>query len=193
MNIGFYGGTFDPPHRGHIKVANEILERGLCDRIYLMPNYNNFDKNPSHFYYRFKMCQLAVEQYADIEVHPLESKMGIKYPETYDVVKKFINPVYGNSGTTPYFICGEDIACSVLNWRDGDKLTSEINFIVIAKSVVNPLNWYHRSPHKVISIKTIPVNSTYLREKIKKRRYCEVLPYIPLSVLDYIFQEGLYV
>src|ERR1700729_942665 len=62
MNIGFFGGTFDPIHRGHLALARAALERYKLTRIYLVPSGvppHKQEQPLSPFVHRYAMVALA--------------------------------------------------------------------------------------------------------------------------------------
>ena len=190
MKIGFYGGTFDPVHRGHIKVAKELINLGYCDRIYLMPNKNSFGKNPASFEHRFNMCEAATERSKNIEVTNIESRFPDSV-ETYNIVNEYILPVYGGYNQI-FFISGIDVAKQIPEWKTGQKLIDSIPHIVVGTCNSWQEYWFENEPHSIVNIPTPNIHSSALRCDLNQKRCEYFLPYIPLSVLDYIFEQELY-
>ncbi len=75
MRIAFFGGTFDPPHKGHIELADNVLQSNVCDRITFIPAWVPPHKANSHitaFEHRMAMLKLAIESYPDMNVDDIE-------------------------------------------------------------------------------------------------------------------------
>ncbi len=76
MRIGVFGGTFDPPHLGHLELASIALESGLVDRVMFVPCLRHaLGKAPAGFEHRFAMCKALVEVEGNMEVSDIESRL----------------------------------------------------------------------------------------------------------------------
>jgi nicotinate-nucleotide adenylyltransferase len=79
MHLGILGGTFNPPHVGHLAVATHALEQLRCERVLLMPSHTpphklpRQDPGPEH---RLRMCELAVQGHAGLHAGALEIERG---------------------------------------------------------------------------------------------------------------------
>lgn len=65
-SIGILGGTFNPPHLGHLMMANEVLHALKLDEIWFMPSYippHKTIKEPIEPYHRLQMLKLAIEEH----------------------------------------------------------------------------------------------------------------------------------
>ena len=76
MRIGVFGGTFDPPHMGHLELASIVLESGLVDRVIFVPCLKHaLGKSPAGFEHRFAMCKVLVEGKENMDVSDIESRL----------------------------------------------------------------------------------------------------------------------
>ena len=67
MRIGLLGGTFNPPHLGHLAVAKTGLWSGEIDAVWFLPCWEHaFGKKPESFNHRASMCQLMIQEEKDI-------------------------------------------------------------------------------------------------------------------------------
>jgi nicotinate-nucleotide adenylyltransferase len=115
--IGVLGGTFNPPHVGHMLCAQEALAALALDRVLLMPVHTpphkelQADPGPEA---RVELCRLAVAGAAGIEVSTLEAERpGRSY--TVDTLRALHDADPGNELT---FIAGADQACGLPAWRE---------------------------------------------------------------------------
>ena len=75
MRLGIFGGSFDPPHTGHLRLARLALEKKSLDKLLFVTAFNTpyTDKSSSvSFEDRFRMTQLLVENSAGFEVSDVE-------------------------------------------------------------------------------------------------------------------------
>ncbi len=74
MNIGIFGGTFDPIHNGHILTAEDVLNTLKLDLIYFMPNKQPYYKQNkiSADELRLKLISLAIESFPKFKVSDLK-------------------------------------------------------------------------------------------------------------------------
>ncbi|HEY7952895.1 MAG TPA: nicotinate (nicotinamide) nucleotide adenylyltransferase [Solirubrobacteraceae bacterium] len=79
MHLGILGGTFNPPHLGHLAVATHALEQLRCERVLLMPSHTPPHKQPQQDpgpRHRLRMCELAVHGHHGLEAGALEIERG---------------------------------------------------------------------------------------------------------------------
>ena len=65
MHIALFGGSFNPPHVGHMMAAYYVIATRPVDKLWLMPAYRHpFGKRLAPFDDRVKMCELAAAPFA---------------------------------------------------------------------------------------------------------------------------------
>ena len=120
--IGVLGGSYDPPHLGHLLIANKIKE--VVDEVWITPCGHRPDKPMLGTYNsRLEMCKLAFSEFivSDYEqdkpmipTYLLLTELSEAYPE-----KKF------------YFVMGMDLLETLHTWNYFDQLVNEVNFLVL--------------------------------------------------------------
>ena len=140
MNIGLFGGTFDPVHRGHLALAREAMERCKLRRIYFVPANvpPHKQKQPlSPFAHRFAMLALATaEEKAFIPSlweAPAEGATGKKEKPNYtiDTVRKL--KASFRSSDRLYLLIGMDAFSEIAKWHQAEALFRECEFIVAGR------------------------------------------------------------
>ena len=143
MNIGLFGGTFDPVHRGHLTLARTALERYKLHRIYFVPANTppHKQKQPlSPFLHRFAMLALAtVEEKAFVPslLEAPEERPGKGKPEkekpnyTIDTVRLLKESL--TSSDKLFLLIGMDAFADIANWREPEALFRECEFIVAGR------------------------------------------------------------
>lgn len=133
--IAIYGGTFDPIHKGHLHVINQVLLRGLADRILVTPAGEPLlrDSQPiASGAERRAMCVQAISDLPSeiakkVEVNPIEIlRSGPSYAiDTVDAVAQTY------PGAEILMIVGTDAFAKIAQWHRSDELQDKVDFIVI--------------------------------------------------------------
>jgi|SRR3989344_2824477 len=186
MRIGILGGSFDPPHFGHLLVARQAKEVLNLDQIWLMPYFmHSWDSISSSAKHRFNMTKLIEEtgiSACDEEIkykrksYTIETirRLKIKYPHTF------------------FWIIGSDVLTDFKKWKEHDNLIKEIKFIVVSR------NGYRlpSKPPKGFQLVSSPqfiannISSLIIRNRVRKNLSVNNL--VSKLVLSYIQKYNLY-
>lgn len=140
MNIGLFGGTFDPVHRGHIVVARAAAAKFSLKQVWFVPADipPHKQKTPvTSFFHRYAMVTLAVAGEKDmlpslVEAPDIDAAKAERKPsysiETVRRVKKSL----GKSDYL-YFLIGMDAFKDIAKWYKAEELLGECDFIVAAR------------------------------------------------------------
>ncbi|OLN23423.1 nicotinate-nucleotide adenylyltransferase [Domibacillus antri] len=184
--VGILGGTFNPPHVGHLIMANEVLYALKLDEVRFMPNavppHKKLDGNVSDESRR-RMTELAIEGNDSFLLETIEmNRSGTSY--TIDTMRELIHK---EPDTSFYFIIGADMIEYLPKWHEIDELMKLITFVGVKRP-----GYSTDTPYPVMLIETpeIHLSSTVLR---KKAAHGEPLLYLlPDGVIRYIKENGLY-
>jgi nicotinate-nucleotide adenylyltransferase len=195
--IGVLGGTFNPPHRGHLALARHAqLELGL-DTVLLLPaavapnkRSEPDDPGPQH---RLAMCRLAAGQAPGVQACALEvERGGVSY--TVDSLQA-IHDEDPDAELT--FIVGADSACTLAGWREPARLLSLASLAVAEReglgreAVCEALLGLHPAPRiRFLTMAEVPVSSSQVRERVA--RSLPVQELVGRQVAGYIAEHGLY-
>lgn len=218
--IGLFGGTFNPIHTGHLKVAEEVKTGFNMERIYFIPSAvpphkgtdNLADAND-----RYRMIQAALPEgmgfvASDVEIH----RQGPSY--TIDTVKYFKASV--PSSVPCYLIVGMDAFLEIDTWKAFQKLFDMIRFIVMTRPAedgkpagdpaaeladyihahVNPEYEFvkqkscfvhpDKQPVDLFHVTPVDISSTQIRNLV--RQGVSIKHLVPDTVEKYIHKKGLY-
>jgi nicotinate-nucleotide adenylyltransferase len=141
MNIGLFGGTFDPVHRGHVALAHSALERCKLHRICFVPANipPHKQRQPlSPFAHRFAMLALATESekafVPSLLEAPEEGSASKKEKPNYtiDTVRR-MKQSFKNSDKL-YLLIGMDAFADIAKWHQCEALFRECEFIVASRA-----------------------------------------------------------
>ena len=136
MNVGLFGGTFDPIHRGHLAVARAARERFDLGRILFVPASippHKRDLDITSYAHRYAMVSLAVSGEKTFIPSDIESpeKLGDTPSYTIDTVKRLKQQL--KKADRLFFLIGMDAFADIAKWREPEALLRETDFIVMAR------------------------------------------------------------
>jgi nicotinate-nucleotide adenylyltransferase len=144
MNIGLFGGTFDPVHRGHLALARAALERCKLHHIYFVPANipPHKQKQPlSPFVHRFAMLVLATaEEKAFVPslleapeegTTPIRKDREAKPNYTIDTVRRLKQSLKASDSL--FLLIGMDAFADIAKWHQAEALFREVEFVVAGR------------------------------------------------------------
>jgi nicotinate-nucleotide adenylyltransferase len=180
--VALYGGSFDPPHLGHVLSATHVLCAAQVDEVRLVPTYAHpFGKSMSPFKARCEMARAAVAHLGrQVMVDPIESELGgVSY--TIDTVEAFRAR---HPDADLLWVGGADTWRDRHAWKDWGRLEQLITPYVLGRDGVDP-------PEDVPVQTTLPdVSSTAIRAALRAGESVDHLVSAPvMAVIDHY---GLY-
>jgi nicotinate-nucleotide adenylyltransferase len=143
MNIGFFGGTFDPIHRGHLALARAALERCKLHRIYFVPANipPHKQRQPlSPFLHRFTMLVLATAEdkafVPSLLEAPEETEFGRKTrgeKPNYTIDSVRLLKRSFKASDKLFLLIGMDAFADIAKWRESEALFGECEFVVAGR------------------------------------------------------------
>ncbi|MDJ0764818.1 MAG: nicotinate-nicotinamide nucleotide adenylyltransferase [Myxococcota bacterium] len=180
MVIGVFGGTFDPPHLGHLGVADRVISSGLADEVWFIPcRDHRFGKTPAPYDARLAMCRLLINGREGMRVSDIESTLA-RPGYTYDLVVT-LKDTYPDHAFR--LIAGADVYHERDKWHRYDEIARLAPPIYLAREGVPPIDLPALEA-------PIGASATTIRERLRSGK--GPLDLVPAAVLDYIAQHGLY-
>jgi len=203
--VGILGGTFNPPHLGHLALARQAHEELGLERVLLMPAHvpphkpTVDDPGPEH---RLRMCRLLVADTAGVGVCALEiERGGPSY--TVDTLGA-IHDSHPDAQLT--FIVGADTASTLPAWREPAKLLGLADLAVAARegpvgrgvldtlapllAPLQPTDGGTPARIRLLHLPAIGISSSMARERVTRGDPVDDL--VGGAVASYIAEHGLY-
>jgi nicotinate-nucleotide adenylyltransferase len=130
--IGIYGGTFDPVHYGHLKVAEAVLSAFALDRIFFVPAFTPPHKRKrmiSSPFHRMAMLALATADSPRMRISTVELEAPSR-PYTVETLGRLQTEL---RPARLFFMMGADSFIDVTSWRDYEAILSEYDVIVATR------------------------------------------------------------
>ena len=198
MRIGIYGGTFAPPHKGHVKAAEAFFKAMELDLLYIIPAavppHKQIDEadDPHH---RLKMCERAFGDMERVFVSDMEiARGGRSY--TVDTLRALTG-----EDRRLFLLMGTDMMLTLDKWRESEeifKLCYPIymrreNDPIIEGQIVAKNKEYLARYGKIVRrvpVDFVDISSTEVRERVK--RGAPIDDVVPERVAAYIKEHRLY-
>ena len=130
--MAFYGGSFDPPHKGHLTIARRLTEVFSLDEFVFIPAFHaphKKDRKPTSAFHRFAMLALATSDKPQIKI----SKMELDAPEkpyTFETQTKLKRKL---KDAEIFFVTGADSWQEIDTWREWERVLTLTNIIVVTR------------------------------------------------------------
>ncbi len=128
MKKAFFGGSFDPPHAGHLGVARAALKSGKCDQVIWFPAADPPHKKNSRrapFEDRMNMVRLMIENEPDMAVSGFEADAGIHPSYTFNILAELER----QTGIRYTLLIGADSLLMLHTWFNAEELVRTTDFI----------------------------------------------------------------
>lgn len=177
IKVGLLGGSFDPIHNGHLKLAKAILKDG-CQEVWLLPCVLSPFKSQtsSNFQDRVEMIKRAILPFKKMKVCTIEETMSIPSYTVHTLQK--LKEKYSYEFI---FYIGNDQAKQLDKWKDIEECMKLAEFRVFKRDVDEVECDYDL---KVVNFDVVDISST----KVRQGAFCDV----PKTVRDYIWTRRLY-
>ena len=193
MKVCLFGGTFDPPHLGHLIIAQTIFEAENFDQIVFVPAYQPPHKNRmniSPVNQRLEMLNIAIKENPNFIMSDLEiERKGLSY--SIDTIMEYKKQNNLNSNEL-FYLMGSDSLRQFKKWKDPKMIIDESRVIVAIRPGFRPSdipNWI-LAKIQFASIPRIEISSTTIRERWVNDKTIRYM--VTESVWQYINKNKLY-
>ena len=186
LRIGFFGGTFDPVHEGHLEVGHKAVTALQLDQLIFLPCRRSPHKTTAPGApdaERLQLLRLATAGHPHFRVDPYELE---RPPPSYtwETIRN-LKPRYP-AGTRFYLLIGLDQWEALPRWTHPERLAEDVEFIVVGRNGT-PATRDHYRAHFLKG--NHPASASAIRNDLKTGQPPTWLPH---SVLDFIQKKGLY-
>lgn len=212
--VGIFGGSFNPVHFGHLRVAEEVCEELRLDRVIFIPTFIPPHKDASvlvPFEHRYNMLTVALEGHPKFAVSDIEAKLGgISY--TVRTLKKLREGVHEKADL--FFLVGSDAFMEIDSWWNYRELFGLSSMVIMTRPGVScedisrfiferldpNYRWVEErnsfehplwQPIRLVSVTLIDISASRIRKLVSQGRSIRFL--VPEAVREYIIYNRLYV
>ena len=192
MNIGIYGGSFDPVHCGHLLVAQAAIEELGLDKLFFVPAAQSPFKpenKPAPDAVRLQLLRLALAGKSNCEIDGQEiQRGGTSY--TIDTLRDYARRF---PAAKMFYLIGADNAAQLNEWREAAELATLAEFVVVPRPRPGGAAPVFPPPFRGRILKGFPfgVSSSQIKARLKARLTVENL--VPAAVAEAIRNGQLYI
>lgn len=211
MKIAILGGSFDPPHKGHVAIANRLLKLNHFAEIWLMPCYQHpFNKNLSSPKIRLEMTKLLEGRKTRLPSPEGEVNGGQVKVSDLEIRKKTISYTIDTLRNLArkrpqdkfYWIIGTDQVSDFTKWKNWQEIINNFKLIVVPRTGFKKAKQELERISKLVSVPKnialinqqdfppVYISSNLTRKKIKENKSISNL--VPKKIEKYIIQNNLY-
>lgn len=190
LRVGVFGGTFDPPHNGHIAIALEVRHQLRLDTVLLVVANDPWQKSavgsvtPADL--RLELTRAAIDGIEGLEVSTVEIERGGE-SYTADTLESLSAEMVESQ---LFLVVGSDAAMGLDTWKRPDAVRALANTVVVDRGGRQggrpPEGW----PHQVIDVPALEISSSDLRARFADGRPVEAL--MPRETVDVVRRAGIY-
>lgn len=209
MRLGIFGGTFDPPHVGHLLAASDAIEHLTLDRLVFVPasvQPLKAGRETASAGHRLAMVRLMVGADARLQSDSVEvDREGLSY--TVDTLREFARRF---PSADRYFLVGADVLASFAQWRDPQTVLDLATLAVLTRradsdsdaiSEATQLEQQRMSARgslldglaqrsTFVPTRRVDISSTEIRDRVRSGR--SIHGFVTDAVGEYISAHGLY-
>lgn len=187
MRLAVFGGTFDPIHMAHTRVAREAADRFGLDKVLFVPAAHpphKLNGQTTPFEHRYRMVELACAEDPRFEPSRLEEGAEKSYTvHTLEKLKAALGP-----GDELFFLIGADAFAEIGTWHRSQDVLRMVDFIVVSRPGYDLRVPEGARVHRLETL-ALPLSSSEIRRQLEATGSAEGLH---PQVLDYIRRHGFY-
>ncbi|MDH7476638.1 MAG: nicotinate (nicotinamide) nucleotide adenylyltransferase [Microgenomates group bacterium] len=198
MKIAILGGSFNPPHFGHLLVAEQIIGFNGIEEVWLMPCFiHPLGKKLAPAKDRLKMVKMLENKNIKVSLFEIRRRKISYTIDTLETISKKYSQHHF------YWIIGSEQIKEFKKWRNYQELVKKYNFIVFPRDIIKPkeiIDELKKFFGKKAYTNFLPffnqkmivsnISSSMIRERIKKGQ--EIKYFVPEKVEFYIKKKKLY-
>lgn len=190
MRLGVLGGTFDPPHAGHLLAASDACEALALDTVLFVPakvppyKSRTVQASPEQ---RLKMLELTLGNDPRFEASRLElDRDGLSF--TVDTLGTLAKET---PGVSLFLLIGEDLATQIASWRDAARIADLATIVVLVRATPATQSALESTlPMTKLATRRIELSSTEIRDRVRAGR--SIHGFVTDAVSAFIGAAGLY-
>ena len=191
MRLAIFGGSFDPPHVGHLLAATDAFEQLTLDTMVFVPTASQplkIGRAAADARHRLEMVRLLVEGDTRFDVSTVEvDRAGLSY--SVDTLTHFAEKY---PAAERFFLVGADVLATFAQWREPKRILQLAKLVVLQRVGDAPVLPAGVEEGAMLRLATrrVDVSSTEIRERVRSGQ--SIRGFVTDNVAAYIERGGLY-
>ncbi len=200
QKIGIFGGTYNPPHVGHLNIVNEFIRKYELSKVLIIPTYTPPHKATSYLASaedRIEMCKCTFsdEVFEISNIETLRRGKSYTYDTLCELTSRYVDAKF-------YFLVGDDMLLTFHEWKNPRGILDLCTVVAAVRS--NDLTEkvlldyvterypkeYESGAFELLHMEPLELSSTTVREKLARGESIEGL--VTSRTQEYIENRGLY-
>lgn len=183
--VALFGGSFNPPHIGHVLAAAYVLSTGAVERVIAVPVFEHaLRKRLEPFEHRVEMTRRAFSLLPGVEVSEIEAELGAP--------SRTLSTILALEAKHPEWslrlMVGSDILTEIHQWHAFDEIERRAPPLVLARAGANAAG----APSLLPDVSSTEVRALLARSEAGREPGAELRAVVPRAVLDYVREHLLY-
>ncbi|MDI9356939.1 MAG: nicotinate (nicotinamide) nucleotide adenylyltransferase [Chitinophagaceae bacterium] len=189
MNIALFFGSFNPPHIGHMIVANHALDSNFINEVWFVISPQSpfkVDKQLIDANMRLEMVQLAIANNDNFKAYDIE--FSLRKPNYTIDTMRFLHKTFPMH--TFSILMGADNLFSFYKWKNYEEILNNYNLIIYPRKGVEQSFLQEHPNVQMLNTPLIDTSSSYIRERIEKKMSIRYM--VSNNIIAYIEERKLY-
>lgn len=183
--VALFGGSFNPPHIGHVLAAAYVLSTGVVERVVAVPVFEHaLRKSLEPFEHRVEMTRRAFGLLSGVEVSEIEAELGAP--------SRTLSTILALEARHPDWalrlMVGSDILTEIHQWHAFEEIERRAPPLVLARAGANASG----APTLLPEVSSTEVRGLLGRSRANEQLEPELRALVPRAVLDYVREHLLY-
>lgn len=189
MHIGIFGGSFDPPHKGHLEIIKHAITQLKLDVLFIIPNFLNPFKSAFYFPPKIRLSWLkritsTITSNCVLEVLDFEVRQNTPTP-TFKTLQYILDSYNFGDNTHYFLLLGADNVESLPKWAAFSWLEKQVEFVIIPRA-----GYTIPKTYTTLEFQEIPICATQLRQMLEIQEYAALKDWIPQCILESVIKEA---
>jgi nicotinate-nucleotide adenylyltransferase len=186
VTVGLFGGSFNPPHVGHVLALAYVLSVGLVERVLVVPVFEHaLGKRLEPFQHRLEMSRRAFGWLPGVEVSSIEERLGAPSRTLHTI--QAVEAEHRDWALR--LLVGSDITAEIAKWHAFEEIERRAPPLILERAGARAASG---APSLLPAVSSTEVRALLGQARSGEPFGAELASLVPRAVLDYVAEHALY-